>query len=65
MIQWVQDTGSAHVEITSPTATEQRAEDTLKEHHMFMENDATVRRMLVVYVTGRDLHVHTQILTHF
>ena len=43
MIEWVKDTGSTHVEVTSPTATERKAQDTLEEHRMFMENDATVR----------------------
>ena len=42
MIEWVKDTGSRHVEVTSPTATERKAQDILEEHRMFMENDATV-----------------------
>ena len=48
MIQWVDDTGSVHVEITSPSTSEQEAQEMLQEHHAFMENDATVRPIAIL-----------------
>ena len=42
VIQWVDDTGSGHVEITSVSASEQETQEMLQEHRAFMENDATV-----------------------
>ena len=48
VIQWVDDTGSGHVEITSPSTSEQEAQEVLQEHRAFMENDATVRPIAIL-----------------
>ena len=46
VIQWVKDTGSSHVEITTPSVNEQEAQEMLGGHRTFMETDATVSYIL-------------------
>jgi len=49
VIQWVKEIGSAHVEVISQSSNEREAQEMLKEHRMFMENDATVRYHIYAY----------------
>ena len=42
MIQWVDDTGSKHVDMNVHSKDEQEAQKLLIDHREFMENEATV-----------------------
>ena len=61
MIQWVDDTGSKHVDMDVRSNDEQEAQKLLIDHREFMENEATVsvvklfssRANLVLYFTDQ------------
>jgi len=42
VIQWVDDTGSKHVDMNVRSKDEQEAQKLLIDHREFMENEATV-----------------------
>ena len=61
VIQWVKDTGSSHVEITTPSVNEQEAQEMLGQHRTFMETDATVRSILsCAYMCVSMKHPHVK-----